>query len=71
MVSTQQELINIQKHNYKSYVNSQIILVDMKLTNSEKQVRDGGHRSEERCIVLIDTDQIAIKERISQVSFLI
>ena len=70
-MSTQQELINIQKHNYKSYVNSQIILVDMKLTNSEKQVRDGGHRSEERCIVLIDTDQIAIKERISQVSFLI
>ena len=70
-MSTQQELINIQKHDYKSYVNSQIILADVKLTNSEKQVRDGGHRSEERCIVLIDTDQIAIKERISQVSFLI
>ena len=70
-MSTQQELINIQKHNYESYVNSQIILADVKLTNSEKQVRDGGHRSEERCIVLIDTDQIAIKERISQVSFLI
>ena len=70
-MSTQQELINIKKHNYKSYVNSQIILADVKLTNSEKQVRDGGHRSEERCIVLIDTDQIANKERISQVSFLI
>ena len=70
-MSTQQELINIQKHSYKSYVNSQIILADVKLTNSEKQVRDGGHRSEERCIVLIDTDQIAIRERISQVSFLI
>ena len=52
-------------------MNSQIILADVKLTNSEKQVRDGGHRSEERFIVLIDTDQIAIKERISQVSFLI
>ena len=71
MVSTQQELINIKKHNHKSYVNSQIILADVRLTNSEKQVKDGGHRSEERCIVLIDTDQIAIKERISQVSFLI
>ena len=70
-MSTQQELINIQKHNHKSYVNSQIILADVRLTNSEKQVKDGGHRSEERCIVLIDTDQIAIKERISQVSFLI
>ena len=70
-MSTQQELINIKKHNHKSYVNSQIILADVRLTNSEKQVKDGGHRSEERCIVLIDTDQIAIKERISQVSFLI
>ena len=39
-MSTQQELINIQKHNYKSYVNSQIILADVKLTNSEKQVRE-------------------------------
>ena len=55
-----EELINIQKHNYKSYVNSKIILADVKLTNSEKQIRDGGHRGEERCIVLIDTDQIAI-----------
>ena len=52
-------------------MNSQIILANVRLTNSEKQVKDGGHRSEERCIVLIDTDQIAIKERISQVSFLI
>ena len=55
-----EELINIQKHNYKSYVNSKIILADVKLTNSEKQIRDGGHRGEERCIVLIDTDEIAI-----------
>ena len=55
-----EELINIKKHNYKSYVNSKIILADVKLTNSEKQIRDGGHRGEERCIVLIDTDQIAI-----------
>ena len=38
-------------------MNSQIILADVKLTNSEKQVRDGGRRREERCIVLIDTDQ--------------
>ena len=38
-------------------MNSQIILVAVKWTNSEKQVRDGGRRSEERRIVLIDTDQ--------------
>ena len=54
------EIINIKKHNYKSYVNSKIILADVKLANSEKQIRDGGHRGEERCIVLIDTDEIAI-----------
>ena len=29
----------------------------MKLPKSEKQIRDGGRRSEERCIVSIDTDQ--------------
>ena len=38
-------------------MNSQIILADVKLTNSEKQVRDGGRPKEERCIVLIDNDQ--------------
>ena len=41
----------------RNYMNSQIILADVKLTNSEKQVRDGGRRKEERCIVLIDNDQ--------------
>ena len=39
-------------------MNSQIILAAVKWTNSEKQVRDGGRRSEERHIVLIDTDQM-------------
>ena len=39
-MSTQQELINIKNHNHKSYVNSQIILADVRLTNSEKQVKD-------------------------------
>ena len=29
-------------------MNSQIILANVKLTKSEKQVRDGGRRSEER-----------------------
>ena len=38
-------------------MNSQIILADVKLNNSEKQVGHGGRRREERCIVLIDTDQ--------------
>ena len=38
-------------------MNSQIILANVKLTKSEKQVSDGGRRSEERCIVSIDTDQ--------------
>ena len=38
-------------------MNSQIILANVKLTKSEKQVRDVGRRSEERCIVSIDTDQ--------------
>ena len=38
-------------------MNPQIILAAVKLTNSEKQVSDSGRRSEERCIVLIDTDQ--------------
>ena len=52
-----EELIDIQNLNYQNYVNSQIILPAEKLTNSERQVRDGGRRSEERCIVLIDTDQ--------------
>ena len=51
------ELIDIQNLNYQNYVNSEIILPAEKLTNSERQVRDGGRRSEERCIVLIDTDQ--------------
>ena len=51
------EIINFQKLDYQNYMNSQIILADVKLTNSEKQVRDGGRRKEERCIVLIDTDQ--------------
>ena len=49
--------IDIQKLNYQNYVNPQIILAAVKLTNSEKQVSDSGRRSEERCIVLIDTDQ--------------
>ena len=52
-----EELIDIQNLNYQNYVNSQIILPAEKLTNSERQVRDGGRHSEERCIVLIDTDQ--------------
>ena len=51
------EVINFQKLDYQNYINSQIILADVKFTNSEKQVRDGGRRREERCIVLIDTDQ--------------
>ena len=38
-------------------MNSLIIFADVKLTNLEKQGADGGRRSEERCIVLIDTDQ--------------
>ena len=38
-------------------MNSQIILADVKLTNSERQLRDGGRRSEERCMVLIGNDQ--------------
>ena len=38
-------------------MNSQIILADVKLTNSEKQVRDGGRLKEEKFIVLIDNDQ--------------
>ena len=52
-----EELIDIQNLSYQNYVNSEIILAAVKWTNSEKQVRDGGRRSEERCIVLIDTDQ--------------
>ena len=36
--------------NYLNYVNSQIILPAEKLTNSERQARDGGRHSEERCI---------------------
>ena len=38
-------------------MNSYITLANMKLPKSEKQIRDGGRRSEERCIVSIDTDQ--------------
>ena len=38
-------------------MNSQMILTNGKLPKSERQVRDGGRRSEERCIVSIDTDQ--------------
>ena len=41
----------------RNYMNSQIILADVKLTNSERQLRDGGRRSEERCMILIDNDQ--------------
>ena len=52
-----EELFYIQNLNYQNYVNSQIILPAEKLTNSERQVRDGGRHSKERCIVLIDTDQ--------------
>ena len=52
-----EELIDIQKLSYQNYMNSQIILAAVKWTNSEKQVRDGGRRNEERRIVLIDTDQ--------------
>ena len=52
-----EELVDIQKFSYQNYMNSQIILAAVKWTNSEKQVRDGGRRSEERRIVLIDTDQ--------------
>ena len=52
-----EELINIKKLNYQNYMNSYIILANMKLPKSEKQVRDGGRRSEERCLVSIDTDQ--------------
>ena len=38
-------------------MNSQMILTNGKLPKSERQVRDGGRRSEERCIISIDTDQ--------------
>ena len=41
----------------RNYMNSQIFLADVKLTNSERQVRDGGRHSEERCMVLIGNDQ--------------
>ena len=49
-VSDNEELIDIQNLNYQNYVNSQIILPAKKLTNSERQARDGGRHSEERCI---------------------
>ena len=45
-----EELIDIQNLNYQNYVNSQIILPAKKLDNSERQARDGGRHSEERCI---------------------
>ena len=45
-----EELIDIQNLNYQNYVNSQIILSAKKFTNSERQARDGGRHSEERCI---------------------
>ena len=45
-----EELIDIQNLNYQNYVNSQIILPAKKLTNSERQARDGGRHNEERCI---------------------
>ena len=38
-------------------MNSQIILANGTLPKSERQVRDGGRRSEERMFVSIDTDQ--------------
>ena len=34
-----------------------MILANGTLPKSERWVRDGGRRSEERCIVSIDTDQ--------------
>ena len=37
-------------------MSSQTILSGVKLTNSEKQLGDGGCRIEERCIILIDTN---------------
>ena len=37
-------------------MSSQAILGGVKLTNSEKQLGDGGCRIEERCIILIDTN---------------
>ena len=46
-----EELIDIQNLNYQNYVNSQIILPAKKLTNSERQARDGGRHNEERCIL--------------------
>ena len=52
-----EELIDIQNLNYQNYVNSQKIVPAEKLTNSERQVRDGGRRSEERYMVLIGNDQ--------------
>ena len=36
-----EEKIDIYKLDYQNYMNSQIILADVKLANSEKQVRDG------------------------------
>ena len=47
-------------------MNSQIILANVKLTKSEKQVRDVGRRSEERCIVSIDTDQPSYEKNRNQ-----
>ena len=47
-------------------MNSQIILADVKLTNSEKQVRDCRRRSEERCIVLIYTKKKTMLEKRNQ-----
>ena len=38
-------------------MNSQMIVANGTLPKSERQVRDGGRRSEERCIVSIDTNQ--------------
>ena len=50
-----EELIDIQNLNHQNYVNSQIILPAKKLTNLERQARDGGRHSEERCIFQAQT----------------
>lgn len=51
-----EELINILKLYFQNRMSSQTILSAVKLTNSEKQLGDGGCRIEERCIILIDTN---------------
>ena len=48
-------------------MNSQIILANGTLPKSERQVRDGGRRSEERCIVSIATDQPSYEKNRNQI----